>query len=107
MSVLIIGLTFLCAQLIICTASVLGTCQYYDAATKANFDLSPLQLSPTSSYNVHDVFDTRARNFSYVFNVCAPAAPPAATCGNETVNSAGTGSSFAVASIVLYPPYIP
>jgi hypothetical protein len=67
-------------------------CLYSHTATKANFDLSALQLSPFSSYRVHDAIDSAERNYTYVFNICDQTEPPAPSC---MTTQAGTGPAAA------------
>ncbi len=69
-------------------------CTFHDAATRSSFDLSPLELSSTSSYNVKDTFDYLAKNYTYVFNVCGAAQKPAPDCGSDEDNANGNAYTY-------------
>lgn len=82
------ALVLLALQLVVCHADM--SCQYYDAATKATFNLAPLQHNAVSAWRVLDENDANEANYTYVFNVCGAADPlvPNKKCGDPLPPSA-------------------
>jgi len=74
-------------------ASVKDECVF--SAKGASFDVTALKMGMSASYHVKDIRDTVENNYTYVFNVCGYATPPANEC-IRTVAGRGAAPAFQV-----------